>query len=269
MPNGEPLNTTEAYLDAGGRLLGSRAYNPPEYGRNLVAEMRVEYDVEPPADLFMMQPPPGLPVVYDFADPYVGYGETELNYFNSSYGPRYHIDPSPTWRARASSTQGLDRPRLAIDGDYGTRWTARGTQHAQEAGLRFEVRFDAPVRANKLLVHNYRDGWAELSAPESAPVVDVSESEGGGMGGAGGGSGPDQVDESRMGTGWPVGAQVSITADGDTWEDVVTGQAAAKRPLYANFGGVRDLLGIRITLTETSDEEPWSIAEINLYGPPH
>jgi hypothetical protein len=267
MPDGDPLGTSEAYLDSQGRLVAYRFHGPPEYGRTLVSEMLVEYDVEPPDDLFAMQPPPDVPVTVDFAEPYPGPEVVEINY-GSSFSPRYLIAPSAGWRADASSSAYSSGPAMAIDGDYGTRWTVRGRRHAQEAGMWFDVMFDAPVRANKLLVHNYRDRWAEASAPESAPVVGVSESEGGGMGGAGGGSSPTQVDESRVGTGWPVGAQVSITADGNTWEDVVTGQAATKIPLYANFGGVRDILGIRITLTETSDEEPWSIAEIGLFGPP-
>ncbi len=266
-PDGDPLGTTEVYLDDRGRLLGYRAYSPPEYGRTLTAEMElVEYDVEPPADLFAMVAPPGVPVIEDFAEPYPGEEIVEVDYFSSSYGPRYRVAPSPAWRARASSSAVGSRPEAAIDGDYDTRWTARGRRSPQEAGAWLEVLFDTPVSANKLLAHNYRDRWAELSAPGPA----AAPATGGPHAGTGAGaSGPALVEESRWGSGWPRGAQVSITTDGVAWEEVVTGQAAADRPLYANFGGVRDILGLRIMLTEPCDEEPWSIAEINLYGPPH
>jgi len=137
----------------------------------------------------------------------------------------------------------------------------------------FEVRFDAPVSAHKLLVHSYWDElaeWAGLAALEAVPATDARAGDTSAHSGAGGGmAGEPDTDVSRVGTGCPLGAQVSITTDGATWEDVLTGQATAEMPIYANFGRIREILGIRITLTQTTDEEPWSIAEINLFGPPH
>jgi hypothetical protein len=53
------------------------------------------------------------------------------------------------------------------------------------------------------------------------------------------------------------------------WEDVYTGQAGPDLPLlYGHLGRSRPIRAIRITLTAVSDEDPWSIGEIEVYGKP-
>jgi hypothetical protein len=267
MPNSELFDTVDAYLDTQGRLVGLEVRAPAAHGGELVGAIElVEYDVEPPADLFTVQPPAGVPVSMDFAEPYRDLEEIEVDYWQSAFGPRYLVSPSADWRARAFSSAVGARPSRAVDGDLSTYWTGRPRRQAQEPGMWFEVKFEQPVRANKALVHSYRDRWAEVAEPEAAPAEGTAEPEDSGA--SGGGGGPGQVDESREGTGWPAGVQVAITTDGTTWEDVLTGQAAADLPVYANFGGVKQILGLRLTLTQTSDQEAWSIAEVRLFGPP-
>ncbi len=263
MPNGEPLGTTEGYIDSSGRLIGMRGYGPEDYGKPLVGEIEcVEYDVTPPVGLFGISPPKEAPLIWDFAEPYPG--AAEIDVFGASFGLRYRIEPSPGWRVSAGP--GTGDPSAVIDGDYGTAWTAAGAAHLQEPGTQIEVAFETPLKANKMLVHSSWDGWAEmLSAPEAESDSEAAAEE---ASGDGAGAREPSVDDKSAGTGWPRSAQVFITEDGVNWSAVVTGPAASDRPLYANFGALRLVRGVRVVITGPGDEERWTVREIDLFGPP-
>jgi len=233
-PSGLPVGTVECYLDpATGHLLGLRQYGPESHGKPLTADMEtVEYGIHVPSSVFDFDPPPeALVMEGDFELREAGsYCLMDVGGFR---GPD-QLMPDDTWRVSSSSAAHRSTPEFAIDGDDDTCWMGRGRAHLQEPGMWFQIDFEAPTRVSKMMVMH-------------APL----------------GSGPTE--------GWPRGIQVSATADGVTWEDVYTGAADADSPAFAYFGSSEtapEVIGIRMTLTESSDEEPWIVTEIRLDGRP-
>ncbi len=234
-PLGLPRGTVEFYLGPStGRLLGLKQYGPESHGKPLTADMQlVEYGIDIPSSVFGFDPPPEALVLE---------GDFELreegNYCLVSPGGFRGPDeltPNAAWHASGSHTVRPANPASAIDGDFDTGWNAQGSAHLQQPGMWFQLNFDAPVRVSRMMVQH-----------------------------AAFGSGPAP--------GWPRGIQVSASTDGITWQDVYTGPATPDLPAFAYFGSARtapEVVAIRLTLTEVCDEEPWTIREIRLDGPPH
>jgi hypothetical protein len=168
-------------------------------------------------------------------------------------GPRTSRGETASAFASSDSTE----PKLAIDGDKTTRWTGRGKRHLQEPGMWFQLNFQTPVSASRMTVHHSEDRALGPSVPSESPEG-APRTTGTGMS-----SGPQYT----AGSNWPRGLQISISIDGRTWEEVPTGPAAPDRAACAFFGSPRPIVGVRLTLTESTDEAPWSINEIRLYGP--
>jgi hypothetical protein len=223
--------TTEFYLDPRtGHLVGLRGYGPESAGRPLVAEMEsVEYGIEIPSGIYDYDAPEGVARLEDDFEVSED-GGYRFDGPRSSAGPD-HKTPTDAWHASTSCVAESGDASLAIDGDANTAWTGRGRQHRQQPGMWFQLDFGTPVVVSKMMVQTASLG--------------------------------------KSASGWPRGAQITATNDGVNWEDVYTGQAGPGLPvLYGHLGRSRPVRAIRITLTAVSDEEPWSISEIELYGKP-
>ena len=254
-PSGETILTKEFEIDPEtGRLVSSRAYGPDSFGKPLLGFRDVlEYGAPIPAGLFEFDAPPGAIEIEGRVNRYP-FGIDLPN----AYFVGYEIDPTDTWIASAFASSDSAEPRLAIDGDKTTRWTGRGKYHLQEPGMWFQLNFQTPVSASRMTVHHSEDRALGPFAPPSEPADGAPRTTGAGMS-----SGPQYT----AGSNWPRGLQISISTDGRIWEEVPTGPAAADRAACALFGSPRRIVAVRLTLTEPSDEAPWSINEIRLYGP--
>jgi hypothetical protein len=223
---------TEFYLDPRtGHLVGLRGYGPESAGRPLVAEMEsVEYGIEIPSTIFDYDVPAGAATLEDDFEV-----SEDANYrFQGpgSFGGPDRKTRTDAWHVSTSAATVAGDAGLAIDGDTKTAWTGRGRQHLQQPGMWFQLDFDTPVMVSKMMLQ-----------PAASP--------------------------GKSASGWPRGAQITATSDGANWEDVYTGQAGADLPLlYGHLGRSRPIRAIRITLTAVSDEDPWSIGEIEVYGKP-
>ncbi len=228
--SGLPRGTGEFYLDPRtGHLLGLRQYGPETHGKPLTADMQIaEYGIDIPASTFDLDAPAGTVMLEDDFE-IRERGNYCLQTPASFSGP-WKITPAQAWHASASTSASPTKPGSAIDGNPETCWTGRGGQYPQEPGMWFQLDFDTPVRVSKLRV--------------------------------------EHVPFHSRGEGWPRGLQISATCDGVTWEDIYTGQADSDLPAYGHLGASPEILGLRFDLTEYSDEEPWTISEIKLYGRP-
>jgi len=229
-----PKGTWEWYLDPStGRLLGMNRYGPESHGRPLIGTIEiVEYGIEIPAGIFEFDPPPDAAVL---EDDFEIQGEGLCLHGPASFFSPWKLTPTDAWHVSASGTTWPTKPQFAIDGDPDTCWSAKGRRSLQEPGMWFQLAFDTPVRVAKLKVNHGPWGFF----------------------------GPDEPAE-----GWPRTLQISATYDGITWEEVYTGQAGADHSAYGHLGASPEILGLRFELTEYSDEEPWTISEIELYGRP-
>lgn len=251
--SGETMLTKEFEIDpATGYLLSSRAYGADSDGKLLLGFRDVlEHGAPIPSSFFEFDPPAGVIEIegrvarYDFG--------IDLP---NAYFAGYELEGAGTWHASASASSESTRPGFAIDGDRKTRWTGRGEHHLQEPGMWFQLNFDEPVSASRITVHHGEDYGLGPFEPPSESAEEVPRTTGGGMS-----SGPSYA----IGTDSPRGLQVSVTSNGRTWEDVPTGPAAGDRPACALFGAPRQITGVRLILTDSSDEAPWSITEIRLY----
>jgi len=224
-----PKGTWEWYLDPStGRLLGMNRYGPESHGKPLIGTIEI---VE-----YGIEIPAGIfefdppPGVAVLEDDFEIQGEGLCLHGPASFPGPWELTPTDAWHASASTSASPTKPESAIDRNPETRWTARGRHHLQEPGMWFQLDFDTPVRVSKLIVQH-------------APF-------------------------DSSGQGWPRGIQISATSDGVTWEDVYTGPASADAPAYGHLGASPQILGLRFELTEYSDEEPWTISDIELYGRP-
>jgi hypothetical protein len=249
---GETYLTKEYEIDpATGRLLSSRAYGADSEGRPPLWRREIlDYGAPVPTSLFEFESPPG-PIEIEG---YITRHSSGITLPNAYFMIGLALEPTDTYHATPFAGSG-SAPQLAIDGDKTTAWTGRGKHHLQEPGMWFQVDFEEPVSASRLTVHHAEDpGLGPLEPP--APPENGPRTTGGGMGGG---------SQYSAGADWPRGLQVSITTDGRTWEDVPTGVTSSDLPTGALFGSAREIVGVLLTLTESSDEAPWSITEIRLY----
>jgi hypothetical protein len=230
-----PQGTWEWYLDPStGRLLGMNRYGPESHGKPLTGSTEVvEYGIDIPSSIFELDPPPGAAVL---EDDFEIQGQGCCFDGPASFNSTWKLTPTDSWHVSASGNTWPTKPQFAVDGDPQTRWTARGRYRLQEPGMWFQLDFDTPVGVAKLLVNHGPWGFF----------------------------GPDEPAE-----GWPRGLKISATYDGVTWEDVYTGAASPDMSAYGHLGASPEILGLRFELTEYSDEEPWTISEIELYGRPN
>ena len=233
-PSGLPVGTVEFYIDpATGHLLGLRQYGPDSHGKPLTADMEiVEYGIEFPSDIFDFNPPPGVVMLED--DFEIREGGGYCLHTPASFPGPWKLTPTDAWHVSASNTAWPTKPEFTIDGDPDACWSAKGTRSLQEPGMWFQLDFDAPVRVSKLRVQH----------------------------------GPWAFGQRGPAEGWPRGIQISATYDGVTWEGIYTGQASSELSAYGHLGASPEILGLRFELAEYSDEEPWTISEIALYGRP-
>jgi hypothetical protein len=252
-PSGATIATKEYEIDpATGHLLSYQSYGADSDGRPPIEFKEVlDYGSPVPASLFEFESPPGAIEI----EGYVVRDTSVIDLPNAYFMPGYMLESTETWHATAFASSGSATPQLALDGDKTTAWTGRGEHHLQEPGMWFQLDLEKPVSASRLTVHHAGD-YALGPFEPPAPPEDEPGTTGGGMVG-----GPWYA----AGADWPRGLQVSITADGRTWEDVPTGLAASDRPAGALFGTSREIVGVRLALTESSDEAPWSITEIRPY----
>jgi hypothetical protein len=239
---------------ATGYLMSSHTYGPEMLGSPPLGFFEVlDYGSPPPAGLFEFETPPGAIEIEGL----VVRHPSGIDLPNTLFF-RPKVPARDDWRAFASPGSGSSDPQFAIDGDSATAWTGRGKHHLQEPGMWIQVDFGTPVSASRLTVHHAADPI--LGPSQTAPPADDAPRTGG-AGGAGMMADRFYAD----GSGYPRGLQVSVTADGKTWEDVPTGLTRSDLPTGALFGPAREIVGIRLTLTESSDEAPWTITEIRLY----
>jgi hypothetical protein len=248
-PNGDPLGTSEYDIDPPtGRLLGLRAYGPESYGKPMIGYTDVlQYGGELADNVFTFTPPAEAAVV---EEDFMFFPEAEwIELVHPSFPQAdAYIEPASDWTLSACASRNV---KLAIDGDYSTFWSVAGPQLAQQGGLWLQLDFGTPVAADKMIIHH---GEGE-STPVPVGAISADSS-----------SGMSCETRSIPSGGFPRGIRVDYTENGTTWHKAYTGQAAADRPAYAHFGKLRNLRGVRVTLTDATDEEPWVISEILLYG---
>lgn len=252
--SGDTILTKEFEIrPATGYLVSSRAYGADSDGRPLLGFRDVlDHGAPIPSSLFEFTPPAGVIEI----EGYVNRHPSGIVLPNAYFMTGYELECTEAWHASAFASSGSTRPQSAIDGDKRTRWTGRGEHHLQEPGMWFQLNFDEPVSASRITVHHGEDYGLGPFEPPSESAEEVPRTTGGGMS-----SGPSYA----IGTDSPRGLQVSVTSNGRTWEDVPTGPAAGDRPACALFGAPRQITGVRLILTDSSDEAPWSITEIRLY----
>ncbi len=253
--SGATVQTNEYEIDpTTGRFLRQRAFGADSDGRPpLWSREILDYGSPVPASLFEFESPPGAIEIEGYVSRHPSYVGVVLP--NALFMSGLALESTETWHASAFAGGISTGPHLAIDGDKTTAWTGRGEHHLQEPGMWFQLDFEEPVSASRLTVHHAEDFALGPFDPPTAPEDEPRTTRGGMVGGP----------QYRVGTDWPRGLQVSITTDGESWEDVPTGLTASDHPTGALFGSARLIQGVRLTLTESSDEAPWSITEVQLY----
>ncbi len=252
--SGATILTKEYEIDpATGRFLRLGALGADSDGRPpLWFREILDYGSPMPASLFEFESPPGAIEIEGYVSRHPSYVGVVLP--NALFMSGLALESTDTSHATAFASSG-SATQLAVDGDKTTAWTGRGEHHLQEPGMWFQLDFEEPVSASRLTVHHTED-FALGPFEPPAPPEDEPRTTAGGMVG-----GPLYT----AGADWPRGLQVAITTDGRTWEDVPTGLTASDHPAGALFGTAREIVGILLTLTESSDEAPWRITEIRLY----
>jgi len=257
------LKTVYEIDPATNRLLSAHTSGPDCLGNPPLSFFEVlDYGSSFPASMFEFEIPAGA-VVMDGNVQHYGDNIIVLPSGLLGFSEWCWLPTRDDWRACASPESGSSDPRAIVDGDRMTGWTGRGRHHLQERGMWVQVDFGSPVSASMLTVHHAPDPVLGCGAePEvAARSGDAPKT----RGAIGGGAGPPVGQFYMDGAGWPRGLQVSITSDGESWEDVPTGLTRSHRPTGAVFGSIRQIQGIRLTLTESSDEASWSITEIRLH----
>ena len=168
------------------------------------------------------------------------------------------LSPQLTWKATAS-----ENPNTATGGFGFLGWRTAGPQ---KAGTWYQVELPAAVSLTEIQFESPgsgggRGGFGGAVAPLATPAGDAAPPVAGTAAGRGGPGGPPPV------PGFPLAYKVEVSLDGKTWSAPVAEGKGSSANTAITFKSVKAKF-VRITETEASDAQPWSLQKLKFYEAP-